>query len=211
MDMFDHFVAGKQMGANNLVRARLLRQECIMVRSHCRNYMGFGMSGKGDGAQANSPRPTLHKHRASSDWPCHMYSAMGSNTWNAETCTLLKGNLRRKRHCLLRRDHCMHSSRTERSVTLCAEAPHPLSYARCRDAFANHVDRASPVAVGYHPWKRHPNAKLVLAFLHIAGVNTRRGNTDTHLASVRLKIRHLPNNQHVGRRSLLFVPSRLHI
>jgi hypothetical protein len=53
----------------------------------------------------------------------------------------------------------------------------------------------------------HPEAESVLAFLDIARIDTREGNTNS---CARLRIIHLADDQRIPRSTLLFVPYSFH-
>jgi hypothetical protein len=100
-----------------------------------------------------------------------MDGAMGGDAGDSEACALFERNLRRKRYGVPRRDYGILRRCPKRPVALSAEAPHPLSDTRSWNASTHPIDNPSTVAVGYHPGKRNPTAKGVLAFLDVAGIN----------------------------------------
>jgi hypothetical protein len=57
---------------------------------------------------------------------------------------------------------------------------------------------------------RHPDAKRILAFLDIAGIHARKGDSNPNLACAWLRVVHVANEQHIPRSALLLVPSGFH-
>jgi len=154
------------------------------------------------GTLPNRPRASLHENGLAGDRPRDMHGTVARDAGNAEACPLLERDSGRERDSLDGRNGDVLGCRPERAGALRAEAPHPLAHPRRRDALADAIDRARPVAVGYYPRKRHPNVKSVLALLHVAGIDAGSGYADAYLARFRLRVRHFPDDEHLGSRAL---------
>ena len=89
-DAFDDFVGGEAARANNVVSARSKRNYHIAFGANRCDHKGSGVSSDADGALSNGPSPTLHKDGAPVNGARYMYSAMSSDTGDAQARPLLE-------------------------------------------------------------------------------------------------------------------------
>ena len=96
---------------------------------------------------------------------------MSGDAGNAETGTLLQRHAFGKLNHLLQGNDGVLGGGSERSIRLSAVAPDAATDPLTRHAVTDCVNSARTVAVRYDTRVRHPDAKRILAFLHIARID----------------------------------------
>jgi hypothetical protein len=107
---------------------------------------------------------------------------------------LLQRHAFRELSHLHKRDYGVLGSSAERAVTLSAVAPHSATDPFPRYAFSHRINSTRSVAVRNDTRIRHPDAKRILAFLDIAGIYARKGDSNPNLACAWLRVVHVAND-----------------
>jgi len=136
---------------------------------------------------------------------------MRSDPRNAEQRPLLEAYVLRQLRHLGLGDDAELSGRSERSIALRAEAPNPLANPPRADAVSDFVDDPCAIAMRDDTGVRHPDAERVLPLFDIPRVHPGHSDTDAQLTGPRHRFGHLPHNERLVRRTLLFVPRSSHL
>src|SRR5579863_5189941 len=111
---------------------------------------------------ANCTSTALHKNGLALDRTRDVNRPMSGYTGNAKAGTLLQWHAFGKFNHLLQRNNRALGSGAERTVRLCAVAPHTPTDPLPRDTFAHRINRSRSIAMRNDTWIWHPDAKRIL-------------------------------------------------
>src|ERR1700722_17520338 len=100
-----------------------------------------------------------------------MYRPMSRYAGNAKTRTLFQRHAFGKLNDLFQRNRGEFSRSSERSIGLSAITPATPSDPFTQHSVTDRINGARTIAMGNDTRIRHPDAKRVLALLHIAGIH----------------------------------------
>lgn len=135
---------------------------------------------------------------------------MGRDARDSQASPLVPRGRRRESRDLLERYDRELGRRAERSVTLRAEAPHPLTQEPTRHALSHDVDSSRPVTVRDDSRVRHPDAEGVPALLGVAGVDARAPDRDADLTRAGKRVLHRTDDEDLPGLALGLVPRCSH-